>query len=415
MIDDTNEIDIDLELEDDEPFVITTALRKINALTKRKRVLQGGASSSKTFSVIPIMINLAMSKPGREMSIVSESVPHLKKGAMKDFKKIMRKMDRWRDECWNTTDSTYTFANKSYIEFFSAKDEGRVRGPRRHYLFLNECNNIPFDTYHQLAMRTSVCIWMDFNPSARFWAHTEVLTGSDAELLILTYKDNEAIPDGALLELMAAKEKHDKGIPYWVNFWKVFGLGGLGALEGAVYSRGENWEIIPDLPKGAELLGLGLDFGFTNSKTAIAARYQHKGMRIWDEVCYETGLLNRDIYSRMLRYGASKFTKIVADQAEPKSIADIRSRGMTIYPCKKGRDSVINGIQIMQAEKFYVTERSLNIINELRNYVWEEDEGVDGRKVRTNNPVKEWDDLMDAMRYLEQSLTGKRRKVKYVR
>jgi phage terminase large subunit len=407
------EIDDLDEEKDDEPFIVTTALKKISGMTKRKRVLQGGASSSKTFSVIPILIDTAIRNPGREISIVSESVPHLKKGAMKDFKKIMRKLGRWKDASWNTTDSTYTFSNKSYIEFFSVKDEGRVRGPRRHYLFLNECNNIPFEAYHQLAMRTSKVIWMDYNPSSRFWVHSEVLNGDDAELLILTYKDNEGIPEGALAELLLAKQKAERGNdPYWKNYWTVYGLGQIGALEGAVYS---NWETILEVPRGAEFLGIGLDFGYSNSKCAIVARYQYQGKKIWDEVTYETGLLNHDIYKRILAYGASKFTKIVADQAEPKSIADLRAMGLSVYPCKKGRDSVIHGIQLVQSEPFYVTERSLNMINELRNYVWEELEAPNGRKERTNNPVKAYDDLMDAMRYFEQSLQNRKRRVKYIR
>uniref|UniRef100_UPI004048C9C6 terminase large subunit domain-containing protein n=1 Tax=Yoonia sp. TaxID=2212373 RepID=UPI004048C9C6 len=176
-------------------FIRTTAINKIRKLTARKKVIQGGTSAGKTFGILPVLIDLATKTDRLEISVVSESIPHLRRGAMKDFIKIMMETGRYLDSRWNRSLLTYNFGNGSYIEFFSADQEGRLRGARRNVLYVNEANNIPFDAYHQLAIRTSGDIYLDFNPTSQFWAHTEVLPDSDSELLVLNYLDNEALPE----------------------------------------------------------------------------------------------------------------------------------------------------------------------------------------------------------------------------
>ena len=168
---------------EDKTFVYTTAIRKLRGMRKRIKIVPGSTSAGKTYGILPVLIDRATRNFGVEISVISESIPHLRKGAMKDFLKIMKATGRFNPDGWNQTLLTYTFVNGSYIEFFSADQEEKVRGPRRHILYINEANNIRFETYHQLAIRTSREIWLDFNPSLRFWVHEELTDDEDAEWL----------------------------------------------------------------------------------------------------------------------------------------------------------------------------------------------------------------------------------------
>jgi len=259
-------------------FTYTTALKKLRKLKKRIKKVPGGTSAGKTFSILPILIDRAIKKPNLEISVVSESIPHLRKGALKDFLKLMKVTGRYIDSHFNRTLLTYTFANGSYIEFFSADQEDKVRGPRRNILYINECNNINFETYHQLAIRTDIEIWLDYNPTHEFWADVELKDDPDVESITLTYKDNEALADSIVREIEKAREKaffdielenifQENNIKssYWSNWWRVYGLGLTGSLEGVVFN---NWNIIDSIPNNAKLVGHGLDFGYTNDPTA---------------------------------------------------------------------------------------------------------------------------------------------------
>ena len=176
-------------------FQVTTAIKKLYKLQKRKKVIQGGTSAGKTFGILPILIDRCIRTPMLETSVVSESIPHLRRGAMKDFLKIMVATNRFRDNQWNRSSLKYTFTNGSYIEFFSVEQPDKLRGARRNVLYVNEANNVPFEAYTQLSIRTSGDIWIDFNPTANFWAHKEVVGNDDADFITLTYKDNEALPE----------------------------------------------------------------------------------------------------------------------------------------------------------------------------------------------------------------------------
>lgn len=368
-------------------FIYTTAIKKLRRLTKRVKVIPGGTSAGKTYGVIPILIDKAARMPNLEISIVSESIPHLRKGAAKDFLKIMRETGRYIDTNWNRSFLTYTFVNGSYIEFFSADQSDKVHGPRRNILYINECNNIQFDTYHQLAIRTDMEVWLDFNPANEFWAYSELKPDEDTEWLTLTYKDNEGLPESIIKEIEKAREKA-KTSKYWENWWNVYGLGQLGSLEGVIFS---NWEQIDNIPEGARLLGSGLDFGFTNDPTALVDVYEWNGKRILDERIYQTGMVNADIAKRI-------YSPIVyADSAEPKSIEEIKRMDVIIKGVTKGPDSVIFGIQIMQGQYYLVTARSTNLIKELRSYCWDTDKT--GKKI--NKPIDWFNHAIDAVRYHE--------------
>lgn len=383
-------------------FKRTTAINKMLSMRARKKVVQGGTSAGKTFGILPILINKALSSAGTEISVVSESIPHLRRGALKDFLKIMVWTKRMEEKKFNRSLLTYRFDNGSYIEFFSADQPDKLRGARRNVLYINEANNVDFESYQQLAIRTSHDIWLDFNPTAEFWAHTEVLKDDDAELLILNYKDNEALPDTIVKEIEKAKDKA-KTSKYWDNWWKVYGLGQIGSLQGVVF---ENWETIDTLPNDAKLIAYGMDFGFTNDPTTLTGIYQYDGKYILDEIIYRTKLTTSDLNNLMKAKGVSKNKSIYADSAEPKTIRELNNMGWVVKASEKGRDSINFGIQKMQQEDFLVTKNSTNLIKELRSYLWDTDKT--GQKL--NKPIDAFNHAIDGVRYYfttKDKFTGK--------
>lgn len=382
-------------------FIRTTAINKILNLTKFVKGVQGGTSAGKTYAILPILIDIAAKRELSEISVVAESIPHLKRGAMKDFKKIMISTGRWVDSRWNASDFKYTFANGSTIEFFSADNDSKLRGARRDYLYMNEANNMTFHAYTELASRTKEGIWLDWNPTNEFWFHTELQHDHDVDFLIINYTDNEACPESALNFILKAKEKA-KTSTFWDNWYKVYGLGQLGSLEGVIFS---NWQTIDSIPKEATLLGFGLDFGYTNDPTALVGVYRYDGKIIVDEVIYQTGLLNSDIVKRMQH---DRRSVIYADSAEPKSIEEIRRAGFNIKPVSKGADSINFGITVLQEQELLVTSNSTNLIKELRSYCWDKDKT--GKVL--NKPIDYLNHAMDALRYFAMmELTTKRKKI----
>lgn len=374
-------------------FRKTTAIRKILNLKKRIKIIQGGTSAGKTFGIIPVLIDKAARHEGLEISIVAETIPHLRRGALKDFLKIMKWTGRFFEDRFNKSLLRYEFANGSVIEFFSADDSSKLRGARRDILYINECNNVTFDSYNELAIRTRKEVYLDFNPANEFWVHTELKNEPDSDFLILTYKDNEAL-DQSIIEQIEKNKEKAKTSTYWANWWKVYGEGQLGMLEGVVFS---NWKQIDTIPKEAKLLGIGLDFGYTNDPTAIIEIYNYNGQRIVNEVVYQTGLLNSDI-AKLL----PKHVPVYADSSEPKSIDEIKRYGITIKGVTKGKDSINYGIDVIQRNEYLVTANSGNLIKELRSYVWD----TDKQGKRLNKPINFNDHAIDAFRYHEMETLG---------
>ena len=348
-------------------FQTTTAIRKLHALKNRKKVIQGGTSAGKTFGILPILIDRCIRTPNLETSVVSESIPHLRRGCIRDFLKIMLLTNRFKDSQWNRSSLTYTFTNGSYIEFFSVEQPDKLRGARRHVLYVNEANNVPFEAYQQLSIRTSGDIWIDFNPTANFWAHKEVAGNDDADFITLTYLDNEALPDTIVKDIERAREKA-KDSTYWSNWWQVYGLGQIGSLDGVCIT---DWKEINQLPEEARLLCYGMDFGYSNDPTTAIALYKYNDGYIFDEIIYQKKLLNIDISNLLTTNNIEGV--IYADSAEPKSIAELRTYRHKVLPCTKGKDSIVYGINLINQNKIFVTSRSKNLIKELQSYTWMKD------------------------------------------
>jgi len=315
------------------------------------------------------------------VSVVSETFPHLKRGVMRDFQNIMTDHGYWDPKRWNKTDSIYTFETGTKLEFFSADQPDKVRGPRRDVLYINECNNVPYETFVQLEVRTRKIIWLDWNPVAEFWFYTEVKDKLANDFITLTYLDNEAL-DTSIVRAIEAKKDNK-------NWWQVYGLGQLGEAEGRIYT---DWRQLEEMPHEVRLERYGLDFGYANDPTAIVAIYYYNGGYILDEVTYQKGLSNKAIADIL---GNQEPALVLADAAEPKSIDEIKSYGINILAAPKGPGSVLQGIQYVQGQRLSVTKRSINLLKEYRNYLWQTDR--EGKII--NVPVKYNDHCMDAIRY----------------
>jgi len=372
------------------PFYQTTATQKIANLKNRIRIVQGGTSASKTISIILFLIASAQSdrKPTLT-SIVSESFPHLRRGCIRDFLMIMQEHKYFKDDRWNKSESTYLFETGSIIEFFSADQPDKLRGARRDRLFLNEANNVPFDAFEQLEVRTKDFIFIDFNPTSEFWVFTDLLgKRKDISHLILTYKDNEALSKEIVDSIEQRKNRR--------GWWQVYGLGQLGEVEGKIF---KDWIIIDEIPHEARLVRRGLDFGYTNDPTAIVSVYKFNDGYILDEELFQKGLSNKQIADYVANYNEPQ-QLIVADSAEPKSIDELKSYGLNIIGAEKGKDSVRQSIQLVQDQRISITKRSVNIIKEYRNYLWV----VDKNGKMLNEPEHAFSHSMDAIRYAITSL-----------
>ena len=370
-------------------FKYTKAISKIRKVKSRIKVIQGGSSAGKTIAILAILIDKALKTPNLSISVVAESTPHLRRGAIRDFINIMKATQRFSDTQWHITNSTYTFKNGSYIEFFSADQGDKLRGARRDILYINEANNVNREAYLELAMRTNGDIFIDYNPSHAFW-NKEVLEGDDAQLLILTYKDNNGLPQ-SIIDFLESKRELAKTSEYWENWCKVYLDGLEGRLQGTVFN---NYKTIDKVPEEARLLGLGMDFGFTNDPSTLIALYKWNDEIIADEIFYDTGLLNSDI-AKLIKSSGFDRNPIYADSAEPKSIADLKRMGIKIFPTDKGRDSVLYGIELIQEQKLSITKRSTNLLRELSKYIWK----MDKEGANTNVPIDAFNHAIDALRY----------------
>lgn len=354
-----------------------------NKLAKRKErivVQQGGTSSGKTYATLQLLIQIAQKYPNILISVVAESLPHLKRGAMRDFFKILMEEGIYEPKNHNKTDHQYKI-DKSIIEFFGADSADKMRGSRRDILYINECNNVSYNVYDQLEVRTKWRIYLDYNPVSEFWVHDRVIPLDNVGYVHSTYKDNDQL-DEQIIKSIETRKDIDP------NWWKVYGLGEVGSLEGVIFN---NWTIEEELPEEAELIAYGLDFGFTNDPTALIAVYRFDSELWLDELIYETGLTNDDLANKITPEGL-----VIADSAEPKSIETLRRLGWDIMPTEKGKDSINAGISTLQSYKINVTKTSLNLIKELRNYQWLEDKNGN----LMNRPIDDWNHALDAVRYV---------------
>lgn len=368
--------------------------RLLEAIGRTDRFVssRGGTRSGKTFAALEAVYKLALCDATPTItSVVSETFPHLKRGAIRDFQNVLG--DWWDESCWSRGESIYTLPNGSVIEFFSADAPAKVHGPARDRLFLNEVQSIPWEIARQLFVRTRGLVLMDYNPVASFWVNEKIETRENCVTIESTYKDNPFLTPEQVAEIEANREDR--------NWWTVYGEGKFGTLEGVIYS----FEQVDAMPDAAGLREVwGMDFGFTHDPTAIVRILADTGRKIAyiDEVAYDTGMLNATIAQRLRDAGCRPGVRVWADAADPKSIAEIgAASGLTIEPCDKGAPvrSAKRQFQIqwMQGWKLCPTKRSLNWIREARNYTWAKDRNG----VLTGFPVEAWDHCFAAGTMIE--------------
>lgn len=382
---------------------VTTALKKISKLRNKIRGIQGGQGAGKTIAIMILIVNHLASNSKKECYVISAELSKMRDTVLKDTIKIL---EAFNIPCTvlgkDTGQAKINFANGSFIRFIGMDKDDIGKGLRSDVIFVNEANKINFESYREATSRTKN-IYIDFNPNAKFWFHDEIATREDCEFIKLTFQDNEFLSQEEREEILLYYEKGygvkydptrlDDPEPiskYWANKWRVYGLGEIGILEGAVF---ENWEQVDEIPKEAELLGAGVDFGFVNPAAWVMV-YKMDGRYYFDELVYESKLSNQDLAEIVI---ANEFDTAIAyaDNAEPKSIAEIRKMGVNIHPCDGKTDLINYAVKILNNDTFYVTKRSTNIVNELLGYVWD----TDSKGIHTGKPKKKDDHAMNAICY----------------
>ena len=345
---------------------------------------KGGTRSSKTWSVLQLLhLTCVNSEKPLVISCVAATLPMVKRGMVRDFKQMLVAEGEWDENAFNKSECTYSYPNGCIVEFFGVDNASKVHGSARDILFVNEAQTIPREIFRQLDIRTRKKVIIDFNPVRKFWGETEFV--GDRYLTIhSTYKDNPYLSK----EQIGAIEKN-KGDANW---WRIYGEGETGGVEGNVYP---SYEVIEDMPETFTGRCLGLDFGFVNDPTAIVDIRFHGWDLYVDLLCYETGLLNSHIADYLTGNMLNRLIT-VCDNAEQKSIVELQQRRIKAIPCVKGKGSVAGGIAQVKQFKLHATKRSVKLLDELDNYKWIKDESTD---TYTNEAIDAWNHALDALRY----------------
>lgn len=350
-------------------------------------VNQGGSSSGKTYSILQVIDTIACADRCIT-TVVGESIPNLKAGALRDQLDIINSSDVLKS-CivdYNKTDRVLTFDTGSIIEFKSYLTPQDAKSGKRDYLFINEGQGITYDIFNELWMRTRKKTWIDYNPNAEFWVHEKLIGTKGVKLLISDHRHNPFVPEKIREKLEGLRYKD-------MDLFKVYARGMTGKIEGLIF---RNFHIVDEVPFGAELIACGMDFGFTNDPTTLIKLFRFNGELYIDELIFETGLTNTDLIQKLKALGITKQMPIVADSADPKSIVEIERAGFKIEGAEKGPDSVLNGIDKLKRYKLNITRTSTNTIKEFRNYKWSTDSA--GKTI--NVPVDFFNHSIDAIRYV---------------
>ena len=333
--------------------MIKVATESYKAFKMGYRIIvnQGGTRSGKTFTIAQLLIALAL-KEKCTISITSVAFPHLRRGAMRDWRTIMENSGLYDQNHHVRTEQVYNYPNGSYIEFFSSDNNLKVRGPGRDILFFNEANLTDFDTFTQLMLRTRKAIFIDFNPADEFhWIYDNILTRADCYFIKSTYLDNPFLPNEQVKEIENLKNVDS-------NFWRIYGEGERGHSEGVIYTH---WQ-----PFSSSMVAqsvFGLDFGY-NNPTALVRVTDHDSDLYWKEEIYQSHLTNSDLIP-MLKQIVKPHETIYCDSAEPNRIEELRRAGIKAIPANK---DVKSGIDFIKSRKLFIHSGSANLLKEIKSY-----------------------------------------------
>lgn len=352
----------------------------------RRALNEGGTSSSKTYSIIQLLLIIAQSaKSPMLISVVSESLPHIKRGALRDFFNILNEsMDN--NPRFNKTELIYHANRYADIEFFGADNQDKVRGPRRNILFMNEGNNIPWETARGLDIRTDTFTFVDWNPVGEFWAHENWIGSPENAYIHSTYQDaKEVLPAQTIADIESYRDKDP-------NWWNIYGLGLVGKVEGLVHA---SFKLVDALPDGEFFMGL--DYGFASDPVVLTKNVIIGDNLFSHQLLYDySGLTNPAIAQRMELLMVDANIPIFADPSEPKSTEEIRQKGFNCMESVKGAGSKLFGIKKVNTYYQNWTKESLECIKDQRNYRWIKDQKTG---LFTDETTHQWSHGMDSRRY----------------
>lgn len=364
-------------------------------------VIRGGQGASKTITILQLIIQSLLSSE-KEATVLSSELSKMKRTVVRDYKKICKDWGVFRNETdFNKSECKHEYPNDSYLDFLGADVNDIGKGFRRDILYINEADKMDIETAVQFISRSALTI-IDYNPDRLFWGDEYI---NENNFITLTFEDNEYLPETEVKAILEYKEKgfHNPKLAFndlfkeenikskwWANKWKVYGLGLVGALDGVVF---DNWTEIDSVPKDAQRISYGLDWGFSNDQTGVLDVYRWNGKLVCDELIYKTGLTNSMLYNLMLEVGVNDEDDIIADSADPKSIRDLQIMGYSnIRGAKKGPDSIRASINKLQEFEILVTKRSVNLKNELQKYTWDKND--------PSKPIDKYNHLIDPLRYV---------------
>jgi len=358
---------------------------------------QGGSRSSKTYSIVQVLIIIALTKPNTQISIVRKSFPSLRGSVMRDWKEIMHALDVYEDKNHQKTEYIYNFPNGSTIEFFSLDDAQKVRGRKRDILYCNEANEIDLESWVQLKMRTTGKVFIDYNPSElEHWAY-ELINQPDSILIKSTYKDNPFLSKEQI-KYIEDLIKVDEG------YYKVYALGERMAPQALVYTHFVKYD---NLPLETEIMdrSYGIDIGFNHYTAFIEVVFATDNRLYIRELFYEAGKTAEDIVNLVSQSNYDRTKMIYVDSARPDIIESLRRKGIRASLSDK---RVKEGIDFIKSKQVLIYINSENLWRESKMYSWVEKK--DG--TITDEIVKKWDDGLDAMRYAAFTHGGKMGKVR---
>jgi phage terminase large subunit len=364
-----------------------------NLVDSDKKIIvnQGGTRSGKTFNILLyIIFYYCLNNSDKTITICRKTYPALRATVLRDFINILREHNLYSEDNHNKSSSEYNlFGN--LIEFISLDQPVKVRGRKRHLLFINEANELFWEDWQQLLFRTSDKIILDYNPSEEYhWIYDKIIPREDANFLKTTYKDNPFLEQSLIDEIERLKYTDEQ-------YWQIYGLGEKGISKATIFDYIECNQV----PFEAEVVSFGMDFGFTNDPTALVKVSKLDNNLYIEELLYRTMMTTGDIHNFLK--GKVNREPIYADSSEPRIIEELRRMGWSIRASLKGRDSVNAGIDLLKRFKLHIHKDSTNAIQEFRNYKWLEDKT--GKL--TNKPEDKNNHIADAVRYATYSILSK--------
>jgi phage terminase large subunit len=370
----------------------TKVFEHLDTSDKRIIVEQGGTRSGKTYNIlIWIIFKYCMINTKKIITICRKHGPSLRGSSMRDFFDLLQTHNLYTETAHSKSLNEYRL-NGNLIEFVSLDEPQKIRGRKRDLLFINEGNELTYEDFFQLNIRTTSRIIIDYNPSDEYhWLYDEIIERADCDFHITTYLDNPFL-DPVLIEEIERLKSTDE------LYWQIYGLGERGSSASIIFTH----SICDTIPEDAKFISFGLDYGYTNDPTALVGIWTTEHSLYIKEYLYQTMMTGRDIHKKFQEIGVQK-EMIWGDSAEPRLNDELRRMGWNVRGSIKGRDSVNAGIDLLKRYKIHITSDSKNAIQEFRNYKWLEDKA--GKL--TNVPEDKNNHIIDAVRYGTYSIISR--------